>query len=484
MTSSSSRAPGAPWWRERSVWAAFTVALLLRLVIVFAVNHPFSGGLEYGYLLGALSMASGEGLLQHTQDVAPEFAPDSVAMRREAAGGRVDAAHPYPRSTRGYLPATLHPPGYSLLLWAFYAVGNFTGMVTLVRLTSALLDAWVCVLLFLFVRDLFGPAPARMASWVWAFLPAPIIILLNYYPDAFVCFFSALVLWLASTTRRGGLAAWAATGAAVGLAFYFRPEFLSWPAVIALCAWIGSGRFWRTLAGAAVLGVTLLLVLAPWLWWTGHVAGRPMLGTSSAGGSMYEALGEDAANPWGVTLKDAWVEQDAHRHGFATAWYPPADVFYRRLFWRSVREHPGAWVRTLVAHRLPLALIPRYEFPGRDQDFFAEYQRREGLTRWQVVRRHPGAVLRERAGSLLLLIVSILLAAAPVVAAVLRRRQWREAAWLVLPWLFVVAVMALVKQVEWRNVVGTRVVQAAAAGIVLESIRRGRRPAPRAAVRE
>lgn len=487
MNHSPQPAWSGPWWRQRMVWAAFATALILRLVLLFTVNHPFTDGLESGYLQGALSMASGQGLLQHTQDAVGGREPGVAARERQAAGGRIDPEHPYPVSTRGYLPGTLHPPGYSLLLWGYYALGNFDGMVRLTRITSALLDASVCVLLFVFVRNVLGAAPALAAAWVWVLLPAPLMLLLTFRPDAFVCFFAALVLCLASYTRLGRPWAWAATGAALGVAFYFRPEFLAWPAVLFLCAWIDSGRLWRSVAGAALLGIAMLVLLSPWLLWTYHAVGRPMFGTSSAGGSMYEALGEDPANPWGVTLNDGWVDQDARSRGFATVWSPEADESYRRLHWRCVREHPGFWARNLLIRRLPMALVPRYELPSGDERFFADYREREGLTRWGVVMKYPGAALEHKGAAALMVMLSALLVVAMLTAAVIERRRWRRVMWLVLPWLFVIAVMSMVKQVEARNVAGTRVVQAAAAGVVIEHLiarrrgARGDRPAPAAA---
>ena len=469
------QAQAAPWWRRRTVWAAFVVALALRLVLVFAVDHPFTDGLELGYLQGALSVASGQGLLQHTQDAVGGRPLVEVARERQAAGGRVDAEHPSPASTRGYVPGTLHPPGYSLLLWGYYEIGNFDGMLRLTRVTSALLDASVCVLLFVFVSNVLGAAPALAAAWVWVFLPAPLLLLLTLKPDAFVCFFAALVLALASLTRRGRPWAWAATGVAVAVASYFRPEFMAWPAVLFVCAWIDSGRLWRSVAGAVTMGIAVLVLLSPWALWTYHAVGRPMLGTTSTGGSLYEALGEDPANPWGVTLNDAWLDNDARSRGFATAWSPEADEFYRGLYGRCVREHPVFWARNIILNRLPVALVPPYEPPTRDEHLFSDYRQREGLTRWGVVMKHPGVVLRRKGPAMLTALLSGLLVVAMLAAAVIERRRWRQVTWLVLPWIFVIAVLSLVKQIEPRNVAGTLVVLTAAAGVVIERCARGRR---------
>lgn len=468
MNQTSQQTQAAPWWRQRMVWAAFVTALILRLVLVFTVNHPFTDGLELGYLQGALSMASGQGLIQYTQDVVGGQRPDVAAKERQAAGGRIDAEHPFPASATGYVPGTLHPPGYSLLLWGYYAIGNFDGMLRLMRITSALLDASVCVLLFAFVRNILGIAPALVAAWIWVFLPAPLLLLLTLKPDAFVCFFAALVLCLASYARLGRPWAWAAAGTAGAAAFYFRPEFLAWPAVLFLCAWIDSGRLWRSVAGATVLGIVMLVLMSPWVLWTYHAVGRPIFTTSSTGGSMYEALGEDPANPWGVTLDDAWADRDARKRGFTTVWSSEADEFYRKLYWQCVREHPGFWARNLVINRLPVALIPPYEPPSRDDRLFTDYRQREGLTRWGVVMKYPGMVLTHKGPAMLTAMLSGLLVVAMLAAVVIERRRWRQMMWLVLPWLFVIVVISLVKQIEPRNVAGTLIVLTAAAGVVVE----------------
>ena len=119
-------------WRTRSLQIAFAVALTIRLVVVWAADYEFGrggalSGLNAGYVNGAASLASGMGLLMHTRNSASASAVD-VMKNLEISGTRLDKTHPYPIDDRGWIPATFHPAGYSVLLWGFYEIGNYRGI--------------------------------------------------------------------------------------------------------------------------------------------------------------------------------------------------------------------------------------------------------------------------------------------------------------------------------------------------------------------
>ena len=469
--------------RGKWVAAAFVVALALRIVAGTLASGDELPGLTTWYVRLAATMASGHGLIMRSRlsATAPDEGEGSNAgvafmRQRQAEGGRVDADHPYPQDVTGWLPVTMRPAGYPVLLYLLYRAGNYDGMVLGIRLAQALADALVCVLLFLFARNVFSPRVGLAAAWVYALLPSAMVSsMAMLLPDAFAMFLMALVLCLASYARVGRGWMLIPTGLAIGLACQFRPEFLLLPVVVFMILWAWRRRFWSTLGWSAAMAAAFLLTMTPWMMWTQRATGKAMLSTSNGGGSMYEALGEDPHNPFGVVLDDRWVEQDAVNRGFTSAWSAAANDCYYKKFKECVLSHPAYYAKLVLVNRLPLALVPPFNVREKtakekaaEEDFsFAKIARQEGLTRWGVIAKYPGTVIRVFWREMTMVVVSAILLLAFVAANVARWRQWREQVWLVLPWAYVIAGICLTKQVDPRNVSSNLVVAAVALGMVV-----------------
>jgi hypothetical protein len=243
----------------------------------------------------------------------------------------------------------------------------------------------------------------------------------------------------------------------MGLSCYFRVELILLPAVIFLILWIASGRFLKTCGQIAVLGIAMLIAWTPWLVWTRVATGEVLLTSSNGGGTMYEGLGEDPKNPWGVGWTDGWLMQDSIQRGFQNAFAPDGDKFYKRQFLACVREHPSVYAAIVLKQRLPLALVPPYGPVWRtDEDYaafsFAKCNMEEGLTRWQAIRKYPGKILEHYWPILLMIPLSFLLTLGMAATIIHRRREWRKLAWVLIPWLYVVWSICLVKSIEPKNV--------------------------------
>src|SRR5262249_45950478 len=155
--------------------------------------------------------------------------------------------------------------------------------------------------------------------------------------------------------------------------------------------------------------------------------GRILLTGTVGGASMYETLGEDPRNPWGIRLLDAWVDADATSRGFPSAWTPEADTYYRAAFYSAIRRHPLAFVKLVAIHRLPLALVPPYTartYTPTGQTALTERRLAEGLSRWGVVWKYPGLVLKNMWDSVLMAIISLLLLIGMVAACVVYSDEW------------------------------------------------------------
>ncbi len=176
-------------------------------------------------------------------------------------------------------------------------------------------------------------------------------------------------------------------------------------------------------------------------------------------------------------LDDNWLDADARKRGFVSAWAPDASEFYGRLWRQHVLESPRYFIELVGTQRLPLALVPPYRYKrsySADSNL-SSLQKAEGLTKWGFVQRYPWKVLQHRGFEIAMAAISALLLAAMLASVVILRRNWRLMTWLVVPWLATIVLMCFVKQIEARNVSTVLVVQSVAAAIVLTALFRQRR---------
>lgn len=408
-------------------------------------------------------------------------AVDVVATmkQRQAEGTRIDREHRHPADLKGWIPATMHPPGYSILLYGLYELGNFTGMSLAAYCLHVLFDSLTCVVIFLFARNVFSRRAGLVAAWGYAVMLPAAILLAELGPDAFGRFLYAGILWLTSEVWRGKKWALPATGAAIGLACYFRVELLLLAAPIFLILWIAGGGFWKAVLQAAAILAVQALVWAPWLVWTQRETGQAMLATSNGGGGMYQSLGEAPRNPWGILITDEWVGEDAVKRGFRGAWSPEANAFYRKQFLQCVKERPGLYAEIVLCHRLPLALVPPYgptrSSAEREKLSFTTWNLKEGLTRWQAVRKYPGTILAVYWPILLMTGFSVVLTLSFLGAGLYHWREFRKFVWLAAPWAYVVGTICLVKMIDPKNVSATMVFDVIAFAWLVVSLAEARR---------
>lgn len=471
--------------REWTVWLAVLVAIGLRLATLLITNPAVDSSIEGGYITGAATLASGHGLKMHTTAALENkhgfetlFTAADYMKQRQAQGGRVDPKHPYPKDLHGWLPATVHPAGYSVLLYIAYLIGNYDGMIFLAWMVQIGLDALACMLIFLFARNVFDRRVGLLAAWLYAFCPATIFLSLSLLPDAFHGFFASLILCLASFARphRGW---WLLlSGAAVGLACHFRSEYLLWPIVMFLILLTNWRRLWSTTTWTVGMVATMLIILLPWALWTRATVGRLQLGGVGAWTVMYLCIGEDTQNPWGIVMNEVWVGQDAERRGFASHLTSDANQEYRRLCKEYITQFPSRYAKCVLFHRLPLVLATPYLTGTRstmDEFSFTKYHVEEGLTRWGVLQKYPGQVLKYMWPQLIMLTISGVLSLSLIGVVTVRWRHWRQSAWLLLPWSYTVSTISLLKSIEPRNMAPTLIVQCVALAVVIVLILNRRR---------
>ncbi len=465
-------------FNRRAVTYAVLVAIVLRVAALFITGdiQPYSS-IRETYFSTAAGLASGYGYITETPVATANNngfdEPMSVVRymgEREAAGGRVDREHPFPKNSEGWLPGTRHPHGYGTLIYLIYSVSNYTPTLWVMHFIQILADAAACIFVFIFVRNVFEAPVARVASWLYALCPPAIFLSLDLLPDAFHGFFVSMVLASASFMPSRGVRFACLTGAALGIASYFRPEYILLPAVLCVCYWAASRCLVRSLGCATATVGMMLLIQLPWAFWMKSVTGNFRFTSTTTGGGLYSCLGEDPGNPWGIVSTDGWIYEDARKKGFTSAWSVEADRYYAARFREYVRAHPARYAKTVLTLRLPLALATPYDTGNRStrSEFnFTKYRVEEGLTRWGVVKKYPLTVLRYMWPQFAMLAYSGMLTLCVAAAIILRFREWRGLVWIVLPWAYPIVTITLFKAVEPRNMAPTLVPALTAAAIVL-----------------
>jgi 4-amino-4-deoxy-L-arabinose transferase-like glycosyltransferase len=459
--------------KMRGIIPILVIAIGLRLATSVLLRNSAVDGLTVGYVETAASLASGHGLLMNADgpSLIGGVSVLNTMQALEQKKERIDSSRPFPSSTSRWIPATLHPPGYSLLLCGAYRLLNYSGMLVVVYGVQILADSAVCLLLLWLGASLFTVQVGRGAAWIYVVLPPAVLNCAVLKPDALGPFFAVAILAVAAYEARSNVFRGIATGLVVGMGVYFRSEILIFCAIVpALFVLYLPWRRALTLTLGVVVGVTL--AMTPWICWTYYKTGTPLVSTSNTGGGLYQALGQDVDNPWGVSLDDGWMATVANRAGFNNAWTPAASVYFRRLFIEAVREHPMDYVRLVIMHRLPNALAVPYdsEWLRQDRFTFASFKTNEGLGVEGVIMKYPMKVLRGMwAEALMRLFALFLLCSVGYVCI-----TSRYGLWLALPVVTVILSICLFKYPEARNLCTILPAEALAVSVLIDNMIAGR----------
>jgi 4-amino-4-deoxy-L-arabinose transferase-like glycosyltransferase len=205
----------------------------------------------------------------------------------------------FPRSPLWEAPEkqAFRTPGYPLLLAAIGGGGpGFPRYVALV--VQALLLGLATWLLALTARRWWGPLPALGAAILYALDPYS-----KHYVTLVVTETLATVVLVATAyafTRawdERSTAWWAAAGAGAAALTLVRPAFALAVPLIVVAAAFARGR---RLRNAAATAAAALVLLVPWLAWTNHAVGTPVLTAWGEGFNLLlaahgEGLGNGAA---------------------------------------------------------------------------------------------------------------------------------------------------------------------------------------------
>lgn len=247
------------------------------------------------------------------------------------------------------------PPGYPLFL-AATGEGRWGGDLTLQIVLQGVLFALGTFLLALTVRRWWGPRLALVAAFAYALDP---------YSKHYV----GLILTetLAGTLVLAGAYAftrawqersaqwWALAGAAASALVLTRAVFVVAIPLVVLGAALRAGTPGARVRRAAAAGLCSLALLAPWLAWTNHVAGRPVLANWGEGFNfLLAAHGEGHGRTFADVEEDPAFDAELQAvHRFAPSYAelrrdPQAHPRYLERADRELRRAASARYRERV----------------------------------------------------------------------------------------------------------------------------------------
>jgi hypothetical protein len=245
-------------------------------------------------------------------------------------------------------------------------------------------------------------------------------------------------VWMAMTRGKNRWLGWCVLGGLVlGLGGYFRPDYLLLPVALGAGAWAMSRQFWVSARNLLVMQLVAIAMMLPWAWRNHELTGRWIFTSTDVGAALITGLAE-YHNPWGFGASDADRGKQAAAQGFDSPWSSSADVYFRQLFWQSVKEHPLGYAKA-VAKRIPLAAAPMLDFGFKNPlktETFNDARTQAGQDRYEVAASHPLRTLLSYADVLAMGGVCLFTLLADVFMFWRERRRWGLCFFLLSPHLY------------------------------------------------
>ncbi len=413
---------------RRPAIVVFSAALLFRLAYLIwylsgwhvipdssmALSYFWRG---YGIAAGYGYVAAERSSLDHLISLEERVRAESFRVTPETAG---------PLEPHGVRAETLHPPGMALLIAGANRLFGIPADLP-VQLLYLIVDSATAVLVGWIAGVTLGSRVGFASGLAYALFPPSAYMAIAKLPTGiFPMFIAGSLACALQGLRQSGRRRWrwyAGSGLVLGLGGYFRPDYVLMPILVGLGLWAYSRRFWHSFKATALAQVLVFVVLLPWAYRNHAVFDRWIFTSTSAGGTMINGLGT-FRNPWGFGPRDEDREKEAAAVGIDSAWSPDADAHFRKVFVRSIREHPGGfWMRML--YRAPAAVATPFDLgftnPWRTHGFTE--LRKEGQDRYSFFREHPGYVLRAYSDSLLSALLTFFCLGCTTLMVVLERRR-------------------------------------------------------------
>ncbi len=258
-----------------------------------------------------------------------------------------------------YQLLTMHPKGFSVLLAILIKLFGDTGYLTALHWLMLIADVSVCIFLFQIIKKLFHSEGAGvLASWLWALNPHAIFNCAQDEPDAFACFFIAVLIYFYFKEYKKTWTRYLVLGVWCGFAHYFRSEFLLLVPVIWFADVLRTRKILSVTKWWLVCICAFLCVNSPWMIYSYQKSGHVMMSSQNAWGAAWGALGENPDNSYGLQIGDQYVWDEAVENGFDGAWTYDANQYFKERWITYVTENPGEYAETIIKYRLAKAFFP------------------------------------------------------------------------------------------------------------------------------
>lgn len=314
-----------------------------------------------------------------------------------------------------HYPNFRHPPGTSLLAWVFHRLTSGPADNYL-RIFNILLNSLAAVILVATVQSLLNRRIATLTTLLYIFsLPVLYHTAYMFSPTGSLPFFlisavAAVIRGLQTSTLRS-FAWFALAGLALGISGYFRSDYLIVPIFMLPGIVLVRPKWTFVITRTGLMIAVIMMILFPWAWRNHHLSGRWIFTSAIGPAALYAGLGT-SPNPWKLVTSDENLHAEARAAGFTHAWSPQANDYFKQRFRQCVREHPLAWLKSIV-YKIPYALATPYywgfSWPQR-QETYLEYNARN-LDRFALLRENPLDMLMkfaDRAVAAILVFISLI----------------------------------------------------------------------------
>ncbi len=443
---------------EIALLAITLTAFVIRLLFYFLfMNYKNKNGLTGGYMNNAASLLSGQNVF-----MIPSYLSDQ------------------------YVLETVHPKGYPVLLALAQIIAGQDYYWILIHILQAAADASVCLFLFRICQFLFkSDKPGVITAVFWCIFPPAISNSVQELPDAFACF---LMAWLIYAFYREYSKLWkryVSLGVVLGLAQYFRPEFMYLFVLVLFAELIRRVSINKLLIEALAIFAMIMAIDSPWLIYSWKVSGKPSFSSTTAWGSAYEGIGYSYFNPDNIVPTDEWVTEKAVENGFDGAWSEGGDEYYKGLVFEFIKKYPAQCLQ-IVINRLPTAFTPTNRIGinlnragswppmqiGVNTELnstqFNEHVLTEAdLSKYSWIIGLDAFIISFEE---IMPLFSELLLFCMIAFIGINRKRWKQYSFLYLSWCFIPFAICCLKDIESRNVGITLVPIAVAFGFLVYEI--------------
>lgn len=239
-------------------------------------------------------------------------------------------------------------------------------LITLVPSTPALVVLQIALALastvWLLLSLVFGGRithrAAAIGMWTIAlFLPWHAMLATAYSAPAIATSLMALstgllVRYLANNSSKQLLLVGAAI--AFGLGLNVRSDYFAFSFVVAVIIYFAASTSRLGAVGASIWIITCAMTITPWMIYTYHVTGRPLITSTNTGHVLFLSWGDLPENRWGIHINDSdpvmlrELQEGLGRPvGSLSA---EGDRFLRKRFFEMLSEEPFDYLKRTVLH--------------------------------------------------------------------------------------------------------------------------------------